>query len=84
MVLNGNTKKMNKIKVKYKTPIINKWDPQLRIYKNDSDIKWSGVVHERITGYNTIAHLPNQKEYALWHIKDISKQEKQNEFYNTL
>ena len=59
-------------------------DPQLRVYKNKPQIKWQGKVHERITGFETIARLPDEKEYALWHIKSFDKQKKQNEFYNTL
>jgi hypothetical protein len=59
-------------------------DHQLRVYKNKPEILWKGKVHERITGYQTIANLPDQKEYALWHIKSAERQIKQNEFYNTL
>ena len=59
-------------------------DPQLRVYKNKPEIVWQGKVHERITGFKTIARLPDQKEFALWHVKEIDRQERQNKFYNTL
>ena len=58
--------------------------PHLRIYANKPEIKWEGKVHERITGYKTISKFPDQKEFALWHVKQIDRQEKQNKFYNTL
>lgn len=63
---------------------INWPDVQMRIVKNIPSIKWQGVVHERIIGYNTYAVLPLEKEYSIIHIKSIETQEKQNNFYNTL
>ena len=57
---------------------------QRRIYKNKSEIKWEGVVHEKIVGYETISQLPLIEEYSLYHPKQIDKQIKQNEFYSTL
>lgn len=59
-------------------------DPQLRVYKNKPEIKWKGKVHERITGFKTISRLPDEKEFALWHVKEIDRQEKQNDFYDTI
>ena len=59
-------------------------DAQLRLYRNESEIKWEGKVHEKIVGYKTIAKLPDVSYYALWHIKSFDKQKLQNEFYNTL
>jgi glycosyltransferase involved in cell wall biosynthesis len=59
-------------------------DPQLRVYANKPEIKWERKVHERLTGYKTISRLPDEKEFALWHIKEIDRQEKQNKFYSEL
>ncbi len=59
-------------------------DAQLRIYKNKPEIHWENRVHERLTGYKTISQLPAHQDYALWHIKTISRQERQNNFYATL
>jgi glycosyltransferase involved in cell wall biosynthesis len=59
-------------------------DYQTRIYRNHPDIKWQGKVHERITGYKTMASLPAEEEWALYHIKDIERQRKQNDFYSTI
>jgi len=59
-------------------------DAQLRVYANKPEIKWERKVHERLTGYKTISKFPDQKEFALWHVKDIARQERQNEFYETI
>jgi hypothetical protein len=59
-------------------------DYQWRIYKNTPDIKWKNKVHEIIEGYKTMAQLPAYEDLALYHPKTIDRQEKQNNFYNTL
>jgi hypothetical protein len=59
-------------------------DYQWRIWKNKPEIKWVNKVHERLEGFKTYAALPSQEELALYHPKDIERQEKQNNYYNTL
>lgn len=59
-------------------------DYQYRIFKNNFNIKWKGKVHETIEGASVGVQLPATAEYALIHIKDIKKQEKQNKFYDSL
>jgi len=59
-------------------------DYQWRIFRNTSDIKWINKIHEVLDGYKTYAALPEEEEYALYHPKSIERQEKQNNFYNTL
>ena len=59
-------------------------DPQMRIYKKNNRIKWENKVHERLKGYNTYAMLPQTENYCLYHPKDIERQRKQNNFYDTL
>lgn len=61
---------------------INGFDPQMRIFKNNGNIKWVNKVHEKLIGYKRLSTLPN--EFFLWHIKDIKKQEFQNNFYGTI
>ena len=63
---------------------INFPDYQWRVYKNNSKIKWINKVHEKLIGYKTISHLPQSQEWCLIHDKTIEKQEKQNNFYDTL
>ena len=59
-------------------------DRQYRIYKKSEDIKWVNKVHEVLEGFQTLSHLPMQEELALYHPKDIVRQEKQNAYYDTL
>ena len=59
-------------------------DHQWRIWKNKPEIKWVNKVHEKLDGYKTFASIPPMEEYALYHPKDIKRQEKQNEYYSTL
>ena len=59
-------------------------DVQTRIYRRTSQIEWVGKVHERIVGYNTMSILPLEEIFSLKHPKDIKRQEKQNEYYETL
>ena len=59
-------------------------DYQWRIWKNVPDIKWINKVHEKLEGYKTFAPLPELEEYSLAHPKTIERQEKQNEYYETL
>lgn len=59
-------------------------DYQWRIYKNSPEIKWENKVHEILTGYKTMSHLPTEMEWCLLHDKTIKKQEKQNELYSKI
>lgn len=70
--------------VTYYTPIIMWPDYQYRLYKKSSDIKWINKVHEQLTGYLNFAVLPQEHALAIIHHKDISRQEKQNAFYDTI
>jgi hypothetical protein len=63
---------------------VNYPDHQWRIYKNSPDIKWKNKVHEVIEGYKTMAQIPAYEDLSLYHPKTIEKQEKQNNYYNTL
>ena len=59
-------------------------DYQLRIYKKTDDIEWGNKVHETLTGYDTFSNFPAEEIWSLYHYKQIDKQEKQNEFYETI
>jgi glycosyltransferase involved in cell wall biosynthesis len=61
---------------------VNYPDYQTRILKNIPEIKWINKVHERLVGAKNLVPLP--EGYDLIHPKTIEKQEKQNQFYNTL
>ncbi len=59
-------------------------DYQTRLYRRTSEIEWQGKVHERIVGYNTLSVLPQEEQFCLYHHKQIERQEKQNELYDTI
>ena len=59
-------------------------DPQMRIMKNISSIRWKNRVHEVLRGQKTFVHLPHEEEWSIYHHKDIKRQEKQNECYSTI
>jgi hypothetical protein len=59
-------------------------DYQTRLYRRTSEIEWQGKVHERIIGYNTLSVLPSEEQYCLYHHKQIERQEKQNDYYDTI
>ena len=61
---------------------INYPDYQTRICINKSEIQWVGKVHERLSGWKTIATLP--EGYDLIHPKTIERQEQQNQFYDKI
>ncbi len=64
---------------------INWPDYQTRIIRNRKDLKWEGKVHERIIGANSISYFPQDTtDWALYHPKTIERQERQNQFYNTI
>jgi len=59
-------------------------DVQTRIYKNSDKIGWSGKVHERIVGFESYTAFPTDEVYCIKHPKTIERQEKQNNYYETL
>ena len=59
-------------------------DYQTRIYKNTDDVTWMNKVHEKITGYDTFSNFPAEEQWSLYHPKQIDRQEKQNQFYETI
>jgi len=60
-------------------------DVQTRIYKNKPEqIGWSGRVHERIVGFESYTSFPADEIYCIIHPKTIDRQEKQNNYYDTL
>ena len=59
-------------------------DWQMRIYQNKEEIYWIKPVHEQLKGYTKFANLPAEEKFALYHPKDIGRQERQNAFYDTI
>ena len=69
---------------RYENNRVNWPDYQTRIYRNSPDIKWKNAVHETLEGHKIFTTLPQTDSLSLIHPKTIKKQEKQNEFYNTV
>ncbi len=59
-------------------------DVQPRIYKNSEKIGWVNKVHERIVGFESYTAFPADEIYCIRHPKTIERQEKQNNYYDTL
>jgi glycosyltransferase involved in cell wall biosynthesis len=59
-------------------------DFQARIYKNKKDLVWKNKVHETLVGFEDFSNFPLDEQWCLSHHKQIDRQEKQNEFYETL
>lgn len=59
-------------------------DWQMRVYKNSPAIKWKNKVHEVLQGYESYAPMPQQEEWSMYHHKEIERQERQNQFYDTI
>ena len=59
-------------------------DYQGRIWRNRQNIRWKNAVHEVLEGYTEHTFLPQEEEFCFYHPKTIERQEKQNEFYNTI
>jgi len=63
---------------------VNWADWQMRIYKNAPHIKWVNKVHEVLEGFKIHGMLPVEEEWALYHPKTIDRQERQNNYYESL
>jgi glycosyltransferase involved in cell wall biosynthesis len=63
---------------------VNYPDFQGRICKNRKDIKWNGKVHERLLSAEGFVGQVLPAGFELMHPKTIERQEKQNNYYNTL
>ena len=59
-------------------------DYQTRIYRKSPEIKWVNKVHERLGGQKEFVYIPMEEDWALYHPKTIERQEKQNNYYETL
>ena len=69
---------------RYENERVNWPDYQTRIYRNTPNIKWKNAVHEVIEGHKQFSLLPQLDEMSILHPKTIERQEKQNQFYNTI
>jgi len=59
-------------------------DYQMRLYKNDEKIKWSGLLHSRIEGHQSYVLLPEQETFCITHLKQLDRQIEQNNLYDRI
>ena len=62
--------------------IVNWPDPQGRLFKNLSHLRWERRLHEKIEGAKSFAYLPPDFDLGLYHGKTIEKQIETNLRYN--
>lgn len=70
--------------VEYFEPVIQWPDRQMRLFKNIPSIRWTKKVHEQLAGYKLYGTLPENLIFAIRHFKDIKRQEKQNDMYESI
>lgn len=63
---------------------INWPDYQGRFYRNDGTIRWTRGLHERLEGTDDVKSLEASPQLAIWHVKTVDRQEKQDVFYDDL
>jgi len=59
-------------------------DYQPRIFKNNKQIRWSGKVHEHLSGFSSHRVMPASPQLAILHHKKIAKQREQNNLYEQI
>jgi hypothetical protein len=59
-------------------------DVQGRLYQNKQSIFWAGKVHEQLQGFESYTIFPQEETYCIKHIKEIERQERQNNFYEQI
>ena len=64
---------------------VNYPDFQMRIYRNTPTIQWKNKVHEVLEGYQSWSAFPTEdEEFVLYTPKTIDRQERQNNYYESL
>ena len=61
-------------------------DYQVRVFKADGRTKWHKGIHEEVVGYSNKTVMNSQpiELFSILHVKDISKQIQQNNFYEQI
>ena len=59
-------------------------DYQMRLFRNDPDIKWEGLLHSRMVGFKSYIVLPADELYCMIHPKGIERQKEQNNLYDRI
>lgn len=59
-------------------------DYQMRLFKNNPNIKWEGLLHSKIVGFKSYIVLPSDELYCMIHPKENKRQEEQNDLYDRI
>jgi glycosyltransferase involved in cell wall biosynthesis len=59
-------------------------DWQMRLYKNCEWINWDGLLHSKIIGAKQYAYFPEEEEFCIIHLKELSRQVEQNTLYEKI
>jgi glycosyltransferase involved in cell wall biosynthesis len=59
-------------------------DWQMRLYKNCEWVKWDGLLHSKIIGAKQYAFFPEEEEFCIIHLKELSRQVEQNTLYEKI
>jgi len=59
-------------------------DWQMRLYKNYEWIKWDGLLHSKIVGAKQYAFFPEEEEFCIIHLNELSRQVEQNNLYEEI
>ena len=59
-------------------------DWQMRLYRNCEEVKWEGLLHSKVVGAKQYAFLPEEEEFCIIHLKELSRQVEQNTLYEKI
>jgi len=59
-------------------------DHQQRLYRNCDYVKWHGLLHSRVEGAKQFTVLPDDEEFCIVHLKELTRQIEQNNLYDRI
>ena len=59
-------------------------DHQMRLYRNCDHVQWEGLLHSKIVGAKQYTFLPDDEEFCIIHLKELSRQVEQNNLYDKI
>lgn len=59
-------------------------DWQMRLYRNCEEVKWEGLLHSNVIGAKQYTLLPEEEEFCIIHLKELSRQVEQNTLYEKI
>jgi len=59
-------------------------DHQMRLYRNCDYVTWEGLLHSKIVGSKQFTILPDDEEFCIIHLKELSRQVEQNNLYDKI